>query len=157
MRRLVGGVAWLGLWAGCADHAAALELGLWTLEVDSYSGFTGRLIRDWSVEGSGDVRLSFGDVNGEVTERCEGTLDAAAIAVLTETMNALDVLGRGDSVAGGADFDRTVYKIRATGGDAAGDENEFIDEIGAALELGTQIEALTRAQVDCAQVMSVAP
>jgi hypothetical protein len=157
MRRLVGGVAWLGLCVGCADDAAALEPGLWRLEVHSYSGFTGRLIRDWSVEGSGDVRLSFGDVNGEVTERCEGTLDAAAIAALTDTMNDLDVLGRGDSVAGGADFDRTVYKIHATGGEAVGDENEFIDEVGAALRLGTQIEELTRAQGECVPVMTSAP
>lgn len=153
MRRLVGGVAWLGLCVGCSDHASVLEPGLWTLEVHTYSGFTGRLIRDWSVEGAGDARLSFGDVNGEVTERCEGTLDAAAIAALTDTMNELDVLGRGDSVAGGADFDRTVYKIRATGGD----ENEFIDEVGAALRLGTQIEGLTRAQGQCMAVMTSAP
>jgi hypothetical protein len=157
MRRLVGGVAWLGLCVGCAGGGTALEAGLWSLEVHSYHGLSGRQIRDWSVEGSGEVRLTFSNLNGELVERCDGTFDAAAIASLTETMNELDVLGRDDSVSNGADFDRNVYLIRATGGDAAGDENEFIDEVGAALELGTQIEALARAQADCVPVMTSAP
>src|SRR5688572_27908621 len=101
MRRLVGGVAWLGLCAGCGD-TAALEPGLWTLEVHSYHGLSGRLIRDWSIEGTGDVRLTFSNLSGVVVERCEGVLDTAAIASLTDTMNDLDVLGRRDTVANGA-------------------------------------------------------
>lgn len=141
------------VFGGCLLPGPKLEPGLWTFEMDGYHGSSGELVRDWEIDGSGHALLRFSDVLGQPLEVCEGMLDAAAITSITDAVNDVDLLGRGDGYAEGDDSPRTIYRIRATGGEAAGSSNEVVDEKGGALaELQMTIEALTRAQVECVEV-----
>lgn len=136
---------------GCVD-GPDLDPGLWTFRLLGYHGSTGELVRDWDVEGSGHALLRFNaSLNGEPIERCEGILDAAAIASITETMNDLDLLSRGDTDTDDRDTPTTKYLIRATGGTATGVENEVVDRTGALVEIGQAIEEFTRAQGECVE------
>jgi hypothetical protein len=144
--------------AGCAlaiggcDSGPTLDTGAWTLTAASHGG-QGETLATWYVDGGGAIDLVWYYFDEVPDEVCTGTIDAVAVQTLTDVMNGLDALSRGDSKANGDDFPGATYWVLSTGGDSAGLENRFRDEVDAVAALADAIESVARAQVPCMELV----
>lgn len=136
---------------GCAacDAAPELEPGLWTLS-SNYRAGQGEQVATCYVDGSGAMDVVWYDpVTEGLFETCLGMIDATGVATLTDLMNELDILTRESTLSDGEDIPHGTYRVRATGGDAAGQENSFRDEIQALYYLDLALQTLARSQLTC--------
>jgi hypothetical protein len=133
---------------GAGGTAPPLEPGGWTLQLE-YRGGQGEHVLHWYLDGSGYLDFVWFSESSTGPRICAGALDAAAIDELTAIMNAVDLLGRGDSPGSGEDNATARWAVAATRGAAAGLVNHVDDQVHDLDVLYDTMLARAEAQTEC--------